>query len=467
MNAAATAAVFRAMMRRMKSLFFFKLFPLVSVALLAAPAAASAGRLVRGTMPAVYYQAADGKRYVFPNEKTYATWFTGFGQVESVGDAALAAMQIGSNVTVRPGTRMVKIQTDPKVYAVARGGTLRWVKTEAVASALYGADWARKIDDVPDAYFTNYKTGADIAAASDFDPAAETAANATIEADKNIALPPVPMVGTCGIFPADNPWNTDISAYPVHPNSAAYIGTIGAAAHLHPDYGSDPSYGIPITVVGASQPKVPIAFDAYGDESDPGPYPVPANARVEAGSDGHVLVLEKDGCKLYEMFDARKDPSGSGWTAASGAVFDLRSNALRPDTWTSADAAGLPIYPGLVKYDEVASGVIRHALRFTASRTQDGFIHPATHEAGSNDAAYPPMGLRVRLKPSFDVSGYSGGAKVILEAMKKYGMILADNGSNWYFTGETDTRWNDDDMNQLKTVPGSAFEAVDTGPIIK
>ncbi|HTK04855.1 MAG TPA: hypothetical protein VL500_04685 [Candidatus Eisenbacteria bacterium] len=275
------------------------------------------------------------------------------------------------------------------------------------------------------------------------------------------------MVGTCGIFPADNPWNTDISAYPVHPNSAAYIGTIGAAAHLHPDYGSDPSYGIPITVVGASQPKVPIAFDAYGDESDPGPYPVPANARVEAGSDGHVLVLEKDGCKLYEMFDARKDPSGSGWTAASGAVFDLRSNALRPDTWTSADAAGLPIYPGLVKYDEVASGVIRHALRFTASRTQDGFIHPATHEAGSNDAAYPPMGLRVRLKPSFDVSGYSGGAKVILEAMKKYGMILADNGSNWYFTGETDTRWNDDDMNQLKTVPGSAFEAVDTGPIIK
>jgi len=455
------------MMPGMKHSFFFKLFPVVALAILAAPASASAGRLVRGTMPAVYYQAADGKRYVFPNEKTYATWFTGFGQVQSVSDAALAAMQLGSNVTVRPGTRMVKITTDPKVYAVAKGGVLRWVKTEAVAVALYGADWAKKVDDVADAFFTNYKAGADINTTSDFDPATETAAVATIEADKNIPLPSVPMVGTCGIYPPDNPWNTDVSAYPVHPNSAAYIATIGTGAHLHPDYGSNPDYGIPITVVGASQPKVPITFDAYGDESDPGPYPVPADARVEAGGDRHVIVLEKDGCKLYEMYDARKDATGSGWTAASGAVFDLSSNALRPDSWTSADAAGLPIYPGLVKYDEVASGIIRHALRFTASRTQDGFIHPATHEAGSNNASYPPMGLRVRLKSSFDVSGYTGGARVVLDAMKKYGMILADNGSNWFFTGETDTRWNDDDMNQLKEVPGSAFEAVDTGPIIK
>ncbi|HTM68848.1 MAG TPA: hypothetical protein VL426_06150 [Candidatus Binatia bacterium] len=275
------------------------------------------------------------------------------------------------------------------------------------------------------------------------------------------------MVGSCGIFPADDPWNADVSAYPLNPNSAAYVASIGAGGHLHPDYGSDPTYGIPITVVDASQQKVPITFDAYGDESDPGPYPVPADARVESGSDGHVLVLEKDGCKLYEMFDARKDAAGSGWTAASGAVFDLRSNALRPEGWTSADAAGLPIYPGLVKYDEVASGVIRHAIRFTASRTQNGYIHPATHEAGSNDASLPPMGLRMRLKASYDISGYTGGAKVILTAMKKYGMILADNGSNWYFTGETDTRWDDDDMNQMKNVPGSAFEAVDTGPIIK
>jgi hypothetical protein len=451
----------------MKPSFFFKLLPVVAVALAALPAAANAGRLVRGTLPAVYYEAADGKRYVFPNEKTYATWYAGFGAVETVSDTALATMQVGSNVTVRPGTRMVKVQTDPKVYAVAKGGTLRWVKTEAVAGALYGADWAAKIDDIPDAFFVNYKTGADIAAASDFDPAAETAGAPTIEADKGIPLPTVPMVGSCGIFPADDPWNADVSAYPLNPNSAAYVASIGAGGHLHPDYGSDPTYGIPITVVDASQQKVPITFDAYGDESDPGPYPVPADARVESGSDGHVLVLEKDGCKLYEMFDARKDAAGSGWTAASGAVFDLRSNALRPEGWTSADAAGLPIYPGLVKYDEVASGVIRHAIRFTASRTQNGYIHPATHEAGSNDASLPPMGLRMRLKASYDISGYTGGAKVILTAMKKYGMILADNGSNWYFTGETDTRWDDDDMNQMKNVPGSAFEAVDTGPIIK
>ena len=454
-------------MTSMKLPLFFKLLPLVSLALVALPSAAYAGRLVRGSLPAVYYQAADGKRYVFPNEKTYATWYADFRGVEVVSDASLASMQVGSNVTVRPGSRMVKVQTDPKVYAVAKGGALRWVKTEAVASALYGANWATKIDDVPDAFFVNYKTGADIASASDFDPAAEMAGAATIEADKGIALPAVPMVGSCGIFPADNPWNADVSGYPVHPSSAAYMATIGTGGHLHPDYGSDPSYGIPITVVGASQPDVPIALDANGDESDPGPYPVPASARVEAGSDGHVIVLDKDDCKLYEMFDARKDATGAGWTAASGAKFDLRSNALRPEGWTSADAAGLPIYPGLVKYDEVASGVIRHAIRFTASRTQDGYIHPAVHQAGSNNANYPPMGLRVRLKASFDTSGYTGGARVILTAMKKYGMILADNGSNWYFTGETDTRWDDDDMNQLKDVPGSAFEAVDTGPIIK
>lgn len=443
---------------------------LLAVAALALPMAASAssGRLIKGSQAAVYYQAGDGKRYVFPDERTYATWYQGFGQVQAVSDAALAAIPVGGNATVRPGTRMVKIVSDPKVYAVGRGGVLRWIATEAVAASLYGTDWASKVLDVSDAFFVNYSRGADVVSAADFDPAAETAGAPTIDADKGIAtVTGVPSVGGCGIFPADNPWNADVSSYPVRQDSAAFIASIGLGGHLHPDFGSDPTYGIPITVATAGQAKVPIAFDAYGDESDPGPYPVPADARVEAGSDGHVIVLDPAGCRLYEMYDARKDPAGPGWTAASGAVFDLRSNALRPEGWTSADAAGLPIYPGLVKFDEVASGAIRHAIRFTASRTQDGYVHPATHQAGSANASYPPMGLRVRLKASYDISGFTGAARVILQAMKTYGMILADNGSNWFFTGETDSRWDDADLNALKAVPGSAFEAVDTGPIAR
>lgn len=437
-------------------------------------AASPPGTLIRASQPAVYYLAGDGKRYVFPNERAYTTWFADFSRVTSVSDAELAGIPLGGNVTYRPGVRLVKIQTDPKVYAVARGGVLRWVQTEAVAAALYGAAWAANVDDVPDAFFMNYDVGAAIGAASDFSPEAEQAAAPTIGADKGVGpttdpapAVTVPVVGACGIFPADNPWNADVSAYPVHPDSATFMASIGLTRTLHPDFGSNPDYGIPITVVGASQPKGPITFDAYGDESDPGPYPVPATARVEAGGDQHVIVLDKDACRLYELYAARKDGSGSGWTAEAGAAFDLTSNALRPEGWTSADAAGLPIYPGLVKYDEVASGAMRHAIRFTASRTQRGYIHPATHQAGVSGTSYPPMGLRVRLKSGFDMSGYDGHARVILETMRTYGMILADNGSDWFFTGETDSRWNDDDLNQLKSVPGSAFEAVYTGPIIR
>ncbi|MFA6161712.1 MAG: hypothetical protein WC766_06140 [Patescibacteria group bacterium] len=279
----------------------------------------------------------------------------------------------------------------------------------------------------------------------------------------------VPIVGSCQIFPTDNSWNQDVSKLPVNSMSAAYIASIGAARTLHPDFGGNGEYGIPFEVVSAGQAKVPINFTAYGDESDPGPYPIPANASVEGGvsSDGdrHVLVVDKDACKLYELYRAFK--TTSGWDADSGAVFNLTSNALRPEGWTSTDAAGLPIYPGLVKYDEVASGSINHAIRFTASRTQNGYIHPATHQAGINNADLPPMGLRVRLKASFDISKFTGQSRVILEAMKKYGMIVADNGSNWYFQGDTDPRWNDDNLNQLKSVPGSAFEALETGAIIK
>lgn len=274
--------------------------------------------------------------------------------------------------------------------------------------------------------------------------------------------------GTCPVFPADNAWNTDVSALPVAAGSAAYVASIGAGGHLHPDFGGNGAYGIPYVAV-SGQTGVPVRFTAYGDESDPGPYPVPLGAPVEGGtsSDGdrHVLAVDVDHCRLYEMY--RAFPAGDHWDADSGAVFDLRSDTLRPDGWTSADAAGLPILPGLVRYDEVASGAIHHALRFTVARTQQGYVHPATHFASSStDPSLPPMGLRLRLKASFDVTPYHGQARVILDALKRFGMIVADNGSNWFVTGAADTRWNDDDLSQLKTVPGSAFEAVDTGPIL-
>ncbi len=284
----------------------------------------------------------------------------------------------------------------------------------------------------------------------------------------------VPVIAGCGVFPPDNPWNRDISNDPVDSNSANYIASINATSNkfLHADFGENQTYGIPYTVVTAIQPMVPITFTAYGDESDPGPYPVPPDAPIEGGvnSDGdrHVLVLNSSNCMLYEMYRAFKDSNGPGWFADSGAVFNLNSNALRPDGWTSADAAGLPILPGLVRYDEVASGSIRHAVRFTVWRTQRAYIHPATHYASSyTDPNLPPMGLRLRLKASYDISGFTGQARVILEALKKYGMIVADNGSSWYITGATDPHWDDDDLDQLKTVPGSAFEVVYTGPIIK
>lgn len=275
-------------------------------------------------------------------------------------------------------------------------------------------------------------------------------------------------ISGCPVFPASNAWNKDVSGLPVHPDSAAYIASIGGGDTLHADFGSGRygDYGIPFKVVSSKQKKVPINFTAYGDESDKGPYPVPLNARIEGGGQGdsHVLVLQKKRCKLYELYGARR--AGAGWNAESGAVYDLRSNRLRPAGWTSADAAGLPILPGLARADEVRRGNITHALRFTVSRTQRGYINPARHFASSNsDPALPPMGLRLRMKASYDISGYKGQARVILTALKRYGMIVADNGSDWYISGSPDRRWNDDDLNQLKRVPGSAFEAVQTGPI--
>ena len=277
-----------------------------------------------------------------------------------------------------------------------------------------------------------------------------------------------PHEGGCPIFPADNPLNQEIAHAPVNPRSAEYIASIGLTGHLHPDFGTEPAYGIPYTVVGPHQPKVPVRFTEFGEESNPGPYPVPLGAPVEGAGeagDRHVLVLQEGSCKLYELYSAHR--SGAGWEAGSGAVFDLRSNALRPEGWTPADAAGLPIFPLLVRYPEVRSGQIDHALRVTVASTQRGYIHPATHFASSSsDPALPPMGLRLRLRASYSLAGFHGESLIVLRALKRYGLIVADNGSSWYITGAPDPRWNDDDLEQIKRVPGSAFEAVQTGPIL-
>jgi hypothetical protein len=275
-------------------------------------------------------------------------------------------------------------------------------------------------------------------------------------------------IGGCPLFPADNIWNHDISTLPVHRNSANFIASIGSTGHLHPDfgaglYGGGP-IGIPYIVVPGSQPYVPVSFN-YADESNPGPYPIPPNAPIEGGSqsdgDRHVIVVDSGTCKLYEMFASYPQSNGN-WKAGSGATWSLNSDALRPSTWTSADAAGLPILPGLVRYDEVASGVINHALRFTASRTQNAFIWPARHSASSStNPNLPPMGLRLRLKANVNISSFSRTNQVILTALKHYGMIVADNGSSWYISGAPDNRWNNDDLHALGTIPGSDFEVVD------
>jgi hypothetical protein len=279
-----------------------------------------------------------------------------------------------------------------------------------------------------------------------------------------------PSVGGCPVLPSNNAWNADISHAPVRSNSAQYVANINSSGNtlVHPDFGGDGEYGIPFKVVASNEPKRRIAYTAYGDESDAGPFPIPPNAPVEGGSgsdgDRHVLVVQQGSCHLYEL--GRAFWRGDHWDADVGVNWDLHSNALRPLGYTSADAAGLPILPGLVRYDEVASGVVRHALRFTVSRTQKGYVFPATHYASSSsDPNRPPMGLRFRLKASFDLSGFHGQSLVILRALKKYGMIVADNGSNWFITGAADPRWNDDDLNQMKRVPGAAFEVVDTGPV--
>ncbi len=275
----------------------------------------------------------------------------------------------------------------------------------------------------------------------------------------------------CPVFPADNWWNRDVRGLPVHSQSAAWVSSLGSG-RVHPDFGTvweGKGIGIPYMVVSGSQPRVPVSFD-YAGESEPGPYPIPANAAVEDGSDRHLLVVDDTNCKLYELFDASTSDGGASWHAGSGAVFDLGSNGLRPASWTSADAAGLPIFAGLATYDEVVvQGHVDHALRFTAARTQKAWIKPATHYASSiTDAGVPPMGARFRLKANVDCSSFSAEAQVICAALKTYGMYLADNGSDWMISGAPDPRWNDQALADLHKLNGSMFEAVDTGePIVR
>jgi hypothetical protein len=280
-----------------------------------------------------------------------------------------------------------------------------------------------------------------------------------------------PSLAGLQIFPPGNPWNQDISGLRAHPKSAIYLRSIGLTTGLHPDFGTvweGRPIGIPYCLVHGDQPKVPVDF-YYPDESDPGPYPIPPDAPIEGGAsadgDRHILVIDVDNRLLYEVYDAHPSASGHRWSCGSGAIFDLTSNALRPAGWTSADAAGLPIFPGLVRYDEVFDrGEITHALRFTVSRTQRAYIPPATHFASDNtDENLPPMGLRVRLRADFDVSPFPTEVQVVLRALKKYGMFIADNGANWYISGAPDARWNDEALSTIRQVKGSDFEVVYTG----
>ena len=296
------------------------------------------------------------------------------------------------------------------------------------------------------------------------------------------AVGPYPDLGSCSVFPAppastsprapslgtEAAWNQNISKAPRAADSAkviAYIDAHGGTA-IHPDFGSPRAYGFPYAVVGAGAKPLPIHYTAYGSESSPGPFPVPTGAPVEGGAhaegDRHVLVVDKSTCKLYELYDAHYAATPKPhWNADAGVEWDLDSAALRPDGWTSADAAGLPIFPGLVRYEEAAAGHVDHAIRVTMESTRNAWVHPASHCAGDSDSgAAPPMGLRLRLKAGYGLRGMTGAARAIAVAMKEYGLIVADNGSNWYISGSSDHRWDDEDLDALKGIPGSAFEVV-------
>ncbi len=274
----------------------------------------------------------------------------------------------------------------------------------------------------------------------------------------------LPQAPACQVFPTSNPWNQRVDHLPVARGSNAIVASIGVDDHVHADFGSGrwngSRIGIPITVVSKKTPRSRVRFQ-YASESDKGPYPIPSNVRIEGGSDRHAIIVEKDSCTLYELFALER--RGGRWHAGSGAIWSLSSNKLRPRGWTSADAAGLAILPGLARYDEVARGRIDHALRFTVSKTRRAYVWPARHYASSDtSASLPPMGLRLRLKKSYRIAGFPRQARVVLKALKEYGMLVADNGSDWYLSGAPDERWSNEQLHTLHRVPGSAFEVVDT-----
>ena len=296
------------------------------------------------------------------------------------------------------------------------------------------------------------------------------AAAATLALTGGAAAPP--KLAGCPVFPASSVWNTPVDRLPVAANSAQLIASIGTGDHVHADFGSglyDGSrIGIPFVAVhGTRTPKSHVTFD-YADESDKGPYPIPANVPIEGApahaneGDRHALIVDRDSCRLYELYALRR--TGGGYAAGSGAIFDLRSNRLRPAGWTSADAAGLPILPGLARWDgDAATGSIDHALRFTVERTRRAYIYPARHFASSStDPALPPMGLRVRLKAGVDIASLPRQARIVAQAMKTYGLILADNGSNWYVSGAPSPHWSNDELHALGRLSGADFEVVDT-----
>lgn len=280
---------------------------------------------------------------------------------------------------------------------------------------------------------------------------------------------PTPTLANCPIYPADHIWNARIGDLPAHPSSDHFTAAIGREENLHPDFGSGlwegSPIGIPITIVEPTQARSRIDFH-WKSESDPGPYPIPSAPSIEGGNDRHVILLETASCILYELYDVSKQSDGS-WRAGSGAIFDLTSYQLRPRGWTSADAAGLPILPGLVRYDEVMSGSIDHALRFTAPVTRRAYVWPARHHASDQEhPAYPPLGQRFRLRANYDTSGFSYEARVIAEALKNYGMILADNGSPWFLSGAPDERWNNEALRDLTRIRGEDFTAIDVTPLL-
>lgn len=341
-------------------------------------------------------------------------------------------------------------------------------------------------DELTDAGFSTEFPPIDLAETADSavipadsvdEPESVIRSESPVETTKSAAQKRSPVLktrfGNVEVFPPDNPWNTRVDSLPVHPKSDQWIRSIGAGTKLHPCFGTvwdGAPNGIPFVAVGPGQQKVHVDFQ-YDDESDAGPYPIPPNPPIEGGpdadphSDRHILMIDPVNKRLYELFQVLPNGRG-GWRAGSGAIFDLSTNRLRPDGWTSADAAGLPIFPGLVRYDEVAAGEICHALRFTAEVTQRGYVFPARHFASrSSDRSLPPMGLRVRLRNDYDISRFPRSAQVILTALKRYGMLLADNGGDWFLSGAPSPHWDDDELATLKRVKGRDLECVLTGPV--